>query len=328
MRPLNRRRFIAISAAAAGCSLMPFGAQTAQPMQTVAWRGRALGATASLVIHHHDRPAGERLLRQVVSELERLEQIFSLYRPNSTLSQLNRQGALAAPPPELVAALVASREVWEATDGAFDPTVQPLWTALADHFSRPGADQAGPAPARIREALSLVGFERVMFDRDRIAFGERGMALTLNGIAQGFITDRAVDVLRRGGVEKSLVDMGEIRALGTRVDGSPWRVGIGDVNDAELDSVLEIADRAVATSSADGFRFDELGRFSHLLDPRSGRGNSTYRSVTVIAPNATSADAFSTAFSLMPPERIRRALDGQPAVQVDIVSESGHRIAL
>lgn len=327
MRPLNRRRFIAISAAAAGCSLLPFGARAAT-LDTVRWQGRALGAAASLVIHHHDRAAGERLVRQVVAELERLEQFFSLYRPDSTLSQLNRQGALTAPPPDMIAALVASREVWYATGGAFDPTIQPVWTALADHFSRPGADHAGPAPARIREALSLVGFERVMFNRDRIAFGERGMALTLNGIAQGFITDRAVDVLRRGGVEKSMVDMGEIRALGTRADGSPWRVGIGDVNDAELDSVLEIADRAVATSSADGFRFDELGRFSHLLDPRSGRGSSTYRSVTVVAPNATSADAFSTAFSLMPPERIRRALDGQPALQVHLVSESGDRIVL
>lgn len=328
MRPLNRRRFIAISAAAAGCSLLPFGARAGATLDTVTWQGRALGAAASLVIHHHDRATAERLLRQVVAELERLEQIFSLYRSDSALSQLNRRGALTAPPPDMIAALVASREVWDATDGAFDPTIQPLWTMLADHFSRPGADQSGPPPARIREALSLVGFDKVMFNRDRIAFGERGMALTLNGIAQGFITDQAVDVLRRGGVEKSMVDMGEIHALGSRADGSPWRVGIGDVIDAELDSILEIVDRAVATSSADGFRFDESDRFSHLLDPRSGRAGNMYRSVTVVAPNATSADAFSTAFSLMPHERIRGVLRGQPGVEAHLVDDSGDRIVL
>lgn len=224
--PLSRRRFIAISAAAVGCSLMISGARASAASEVVTWRGQALGAQALLVIHHHDRAAAERLVREVVAEVERLEQIFSLYRPDSALSQLNRVGALAAPPPDLVTLLEASREVWELSEGAFDPTVQPLWRLLAEHFSRPSADPAGPPAARLQYALALVGFDKLVFSQDRIAFARRGMALTLNGIAQGYITDRAVEVLRQGGIGKSMVDMGEIRALGTRPDGSPWRVGI------------------------------------------------------------------------------------------------------
>lgn len=303
-RPLSRRRFIAISAAAAGCSLSLSDVRASATPETVTWRGQALGAQASLVVHHHDRASAEALVREVVAEVERLEQIFSLYRPDSALSQLNRIGAFAAPPPDLVTVLEASREVWELSEGAFDPTVQPLWALLTEHFSQPGADPAGPTPAQLDEAGALVGFDQMVFNRDRIAFGRAGMALTLNGIAQGYITDRAVDTLRRGGIEKSMVNMGEIRALGTRPDGSPWRVGIDAVGSSA--ATLEIEDRAVATSSIDGFRFDDAGRFSHLIDPRSGGSPRLYRSVTVIAPDATSADAFSTACSLLQRDAITR----------------------
>lgn len=305
-RPLSRRRFIAISAAAAGCAVTPSGAKASAAPDAVTWRGQALGAQASLVIHHHDRGVAERLVRDVVAEVERLEQVFSLYRADSSLSQLNRAGALAAPPRDLITLLDASREVWKLSEGAFDPTVQPLWRLLAEHFSRAHADPGGPSSAKLQEALALVGFEGVAFNQDRIAFARRGMALTLNGIAQGYITDRAVDVLRRGGIEKSMVDMGEIAALGTRPDGAPWRVAIqGAGRNAGVAATLEIEDRAVATSSADGFRFGAAGRFSHLIDPRSGGSPRLYRSVSVIAPDATSADAFSTAFSLLQPLAIR-----------------------
>src|SRR5690606_10882163 len=101
-----------------------------------------------------------------------------------------------------------------------------LWRAYADHFAAPGADPAGPSQERIANALAFVGFDGVGFNRDRIAFARSGMALTLNGIAQGFITDRIVELLRAGGVTSTLADVGEIRALGRRPDGTPWRVGI------------------------------------------------------------------------------------------------------
>jgi thiamine biosynthesis lipoprotein len=117
--------------------------------------------------------------------------------------------------------------------------------------------------------------------------------------------------------------MGEIRALGSRPDGSPWRVGIEDARDGtELATVLEVEDRAVATSSAEGFRFDATGRFSHLIDPRSGLGARFYGSVAVMALDATAADAFSTAFSLMKPDDVRKIVAGRPELQVRLLENS------
>ena len=324
MGVMNRRRFISITAAAAGCGLTLSGAIAAVPSQeAVNWRGRALGALASLRIYHPDRAIAERLVRQVIREVDRLEEIFSLYRAESALSQLNRMGALVAPPSDMVAVLETCRNVWELTDGAFDPTVQPLWTVLARHFSDPDADRSDPAPADIRGALELVGFDKVKFDLNRIALSRRGMALTFNGIAQGYITDRAVELLRRGGIEKSMVNLGEIRVTGTKPDGGPWRVAIG--NDTFLTDgpeMLKLVDKAVATSSGAGFSFDSAGRFNHLIDPRSGAGSHGNRHVTVVAQDAMRADAYSTAFSLMPREDIRSVLQREHDIEA-IISDEG-----
>ena len=308
--PLTRRRLVGISAAAAGLALVPFGA-AALPDEAVRWHGRALGAAAELIVHHADRAQAERLVARAATEIARLERIFSLYMPDSALSTLNRQGALASPPPELVDLLGRCRDIWSLSGGAFDPTIQPLWLAYADHFATPDADPAGPSPQAIEEALALVGLDKVEFNRDRVAFARHGMALTLNGIAQGFITDRAVEMLRAGGVESTLADVGEVRALGRRPDGSPWRVGIAGGTET-----VELVDRAIATSSARGFRFGGGTGPGHILDPRSGLATSLHDSVSVLAPEAATADALATAFSLMETPAIEALLPSLPGVEV------------
>jgi len=320
MSAFTRRRFIGISAAASGLALLPFGTAHAE---AVRWRGVALGAPAEMVLHHPDRDAAHRLVARSVAELARLERIFSLYRADSALSRLNAQGFLADPPPELVALLEASRHVHALSGGLFDPTVQPLWQLLARHFAAPGADPSGPSRDDRAAALALVGLDRVVFNRDRIVFRQPGMALTLNGIAQGFITDRIVTLLRVGGVMSTLADLGEIRALGARPDGTPWRVGLAGEAGA-----LPLINRAVATSSAEGFRFAGPHSPGHILDPRTGASAARHASVSVIAPEAATADALSTAFSLMPSDQIAQMLARLPDTEVRLVAPDGRRLVL
>ena len=110
---LTRRRALGLLAAAAGLPLVARASRATA--EVVTWHGRALGAPATLILHHPHRPAAERLLAACAAELERLEAILSLYRPTSALSELNRAGALAAPPPELVAILDDCRGFHAAT---------------------------------------------------------------------------------------------------------------------------------------------------------------------------------------------------------------------
>jgi thiamine biosynthesis lipoprotein len=205
--------------------------------------------------------------------------------------------------------------------------VQPLWQLYADHFTADQPDPNGPSPDRLADALAKVGHRGLLVAADRIALVKRGAAITLNGIAQGYATDRVVEKLRKAGLSTTLVNMGEIRAIGARPDGTPWRVGLSDPDrPGTLAETIDLVDRAVATTAGAGFRFDAMGRFTHLFDPATGRSPSLYRSVSVIAPTATEADALSTAFSMMPPARIRDLVSIRPDLQVRIVAASGAAI--
>lgn len=319
----TRRRFIQISAATAGLGALSVGGLVRAEVAPVIWRGTMLGAVATIEIHHEDRSRAERLISLACTEARRLERQFSLYMKDSALAELNRTGILVGPAPEMVELLTASQRYSALTEGAFDPTVQPLWELYADHFAREGADPAGPSPATIQAALRRVGYRRLSVSRDRVAMSH-GMALTLNGIAQGYVTDKVVELLRAHGISHSLVDMGETRAIGARPDGRPWEVGVADPEVASRTAtIVPIVDRAVSTSGSYGFRFDAEGRFNHLFDPATGGSAHHYQSVTTVARSATAADALSTAFSLMPEERIRSLLPYVDVERVHLIDAAG-----
>jgi FAD:protein FMN transferase len=320
---LTRRRMIAIAAATTSTAFLSGGRRT-WAGEAVRWRGSALGAQVSMDIFHPDREEAERIVQVCLAEVRRLERQFSLYLADSAICALNRAGILVAPEPDMVALLKTSLQFSDLTDGAFDPTVQPLWQLYAEHFSSEKPDPDGPLAERLTEALAKVGYNGLRASDDRVALLRHGAALTLNGIAQGYATDRVVDVLRTRGLSTTLVDMGEIRVIGSRPEGTPWRVGLAHPDKpGALTETIDLVDRAVSTSAGAGFRFDSKGRFTHLFDPATGRSPSLYSTVSVVAPTATEADALSTAFSLMPLSRIREIVSIRPNVQARITDSSG-----
>ncbi|WP_371225651.1 FAD:protein FMN transferase [Roseovarius sp. 2305UL8-3] len=275
----TRRRFLAISAAAFASP----GLAAAQPVYT--WEGVALGARATLRLAHPDAPA---ISARVATEISRLEDIFSLYRPDSAVSRLNRAGALTAPPFELLECLSLAGAVHGASDGVFDPTIQPLWACYGN------AATAGTLPDQtaIETARALTGWDRVTVGATAITL-RPGMALSLNGIAQGYIADRVADMLRAEGLNDILINTGEFRAMGAQPDGLPWPVKLTS------GGTVPLASRALATSAPLGTTFDEDAQMGHILDPRSGLPcASQWREVTISANTAALADALSTAACL------------------------------
>lgn len=318
---ITRRKALRIMAAGAGLPLILNATQALSHPDPVIWRGNALGAPTTLILNHPDRDHAQALVRQVIAEVSRLEDIFSLYRPTSALCELNRAGALAFPPRELVDLLTVCQSVWQETGGLFDPTVQPLWKLYAEHFSRSEANPSGPDRRELEGARKLVGFQHVSFNAHRIALSQRGMGLTLNGIAQGHITDRIVALLKAGGVESSLVDMGEVRAIGAKPDGAPWKVGISEnQSDTEIDHSVSVINKAVATSSSNGLHFDQARHWGHIISPQGVPMVQRYRRMTVIAPDATRADALSTAFTLMETAAIGKVLATNTDIEADWVA--------
>ena len=290
-QPLTRRRFLTVVAAALATPTL------AEPLR---WRGGALGAETSLTIHA-PRARAQAALRDIRRLLTRVEQLFSLYDPTSQLSRLNASGKLTNPAPEFVALLHRADRVNRASNGLFDPTVQPLWHALAK-----GGDT--------NAARALIGWDRTRFDGNRITLGA-GQALTLNGIAQGFATDLAAAMLRRAGLDKVLVNIGEFAAL-----GGPFTLGISDPAFG-LVATSRLSNRAIATSSPGAMALG--ARQSHILNPRA-QTLPRWSTISVEADSAAIADAASTALCLMSEEEIRaclRKLPGNP--RATMVSRAG-----
>lgn len=274
---LTRRRFLTIASAA--CLAAPAA-------EAFRWQGTALGARAQIVLDH---PRAIAITEAARAEIDRLEDIFSLYRPGSELVRLNAAGVLPAPSFEMLECLTVTRRVHAVTEGRFDPTVQPLWQVLA------GAYVQGHAPkaADLATARSWIGFDRVRFDAAEVVLAD-GQQLTLNGIAQGYIADRIARLMQAEGVADVLIDTGEILALGSAETGAGWPVTIAGEATAR-----RLSGRALATSAPLGTTVDSAGRVGHIIDPRRGDVISpSIRQVSVSAPSAALADGLSTGLCL------------------------------
>lgn len=274
---LTRRRFLTIASAA--CLAAPAA-------NAFRWQGTALGIRAQIVLDH---PRAIAITVAAKAEIDRLEDIFSLYRPESELSRLNEFGVLRAPSFELLECLTVARDVHAVTGGRFDPSVQPLWRAMAMSY-RHGHS---PLHADLEDARVRIGFDRVRFDAACVSVGH-GQELTLNGIAQGYVADRVARLMRAEGVRDVLIDTGEIVVLGSADTGVGWPVTIaGEANARHLTG------RALATSAPLGTTVDAGGMVGHIIDPRHGRRVApTIRQISVSASSAAMADGLSTGLCL------------------------------
>ncbi|MDZ4134544.1 MAG: FAD:protein FMN transferase [Paracoccaceae bacterium] len=284
---MQRRRFLTLSAAAIASPVL--GADVQE------WHGRAFGAATRITLTGTDVHKATRLFQRIEAEVVRIESHFSLH-VDSALTRLNRDGRLAWPAPEILALFDLAGQVHAATGGAFDPTVQPLWQAMAI-----GGD--------VMRARRLLGWSKVRVSNAEIALPP-GAALTFNGIAQGQAADRRAAMVRKPGFGDVLIDMGEIIALGQNPQGRAWRADIA-LPDGQV-VARHILHGALATSAPMG---TVIGAgLPHILDPQGAPPR--WHLASVEAPQAAVADALSTAFCVMNPGQITRALAQFPLTRL------------
>lgn len=325
---LSRRQVLKVVAAAAAVPAAIGGIRLLAPQpQFHVWNGEALGAVSSMMIWHPNADFAQQTMRRMLSEVARLDRVFSLFRASSELSRLNSSGAITNASSDLVTVMEAGRGVADASAGAFDPTVQPLWDIYANHFASPFADPAGPPAVEIDDARALVGYDRIDIGSRSVAFAAPGMSATLNGIAQGYITDRIADLLRNEGFEHVVVELGETRVLGDHPDGRPWVVGLRDQQGA-TDRTMDLTDGALAMSGGYGTVFDPSGRNHHLFDPATGRSADSLVDVVVASPRAMEADALATALFVAGEQRARSILASYPNASAILTRHDGTAVRL
>lgn len=314
--PISRRQFLQITAAVgalalSGSTLLPslFASGT-----TVRSATRTLmGTRVHLTVVAEDRWRAQSAIETTFGAMERLIAYFDHRQPASPLASLNRNGALDAAPPELIDVLQRAVAFGELTDGAFDVTVKPLLDAY----------RIGANPTARR---GLVDFRQIAIDGQRVRLGIPGAAITLDGIAKGRVIDGGVEALRQMGFAHILVEAGgDLRALGKRVDGAPWRVGIAHPRQAGqggILSVLPIATQAVATSGDYMNSFTADYSQHHIIDPHSGQSPVDLASATVLAATAMEADALGTALMVLGSKAGLALAERLPAVEAVLVTKN------
>jgi thiamine biosynthesis lipoprotein len=325
MQQPNRRRFLLASAGGLGAAALAAAFKCGfTEFQTVRRTTRALGTEVAIIARHPSAAVASTAIDAAFAELALVERLLSIYRPDSQLNLLNRTGRLDGPHPHFVAVLKHAQATAHHTRGAFDVTVQPLWEV----FAAAAKDNRLPAPAEVAAARAAVDWRQLDVDAKNIRFRRAGMKLTLNGIAQGYATDRVLAVLQDHGVEHALMNAGELSSLGQSDRGDAWRIGIQHPRIA--DAFIGLADldgRALATSGDYETSFTADCRHNHILDPRTGYSPTELASVSILAPTAMAADALSTACFVLGPEPSLSLLRKISNTDAFFVLKSGETIA-
>jgi thiamine biosynthesis lipoprotein len=279
------------SAPLAGSDLQEF-TQVSHQMSTI----------VTLKAHARERETVARAFGEAFDAIERMSLIFNRHDPRSELYRLNENAGKGRfkVSRELGEVIYRSLEICRESDGALDITILPLLQL----FAKKQKEGKKPTEDELRSMLARVSYKRVAVSEDFTSVTlEEGTGIDLGATAKGYIVDQVVRIFQKHGIKSALIEAGgDTYALGRRGDGKLWRIQIRDpFSPQETMPQVIYAENIGITTSGNYERgyWIEGRRYSHIFDPRTGKSADNVPSVTVIAPDAFTADAFSTALSVL-----------------------------
>ena len=282
-----------------------------RPLRAYTEAGIVFGTTVSMTVLHENESIARAALASAFTAVREVDALMSVYRTDSQVGRLNHDGYLSQPDPRLLHVLETAQYLAQQTKGAFDVTVQPLWNA---------ANARQP----IAPVLSHVDWRKLEISKSELRLIESGMAITLNGIAQGFGADQALSALKLHGIRHALLDTGEFASLGTNETGHPWSLAVRDPRDENRFAHILAADgRCLATSGDYATRFTEDFSQHHIVDPHTGESPTELAAVSVLAPSGLLADGLSTACMVLGAKNSLALAASMQDVDVLCITKSG-----
>lgn len=284
-------------------------ADATRPARSVSYPIRAMGTYVNVTIVTADSAGSLEAALAAHRAVRLVDSLMSNWTTTSEVARINRlaDSVMTAVQPLVADVLARSLRVWRESEHTFDITVEPLVRA----WGFIGGPRRVPSEAEARAAHALVGAGDVAFDSaaGTVRFGRRGMRVDLGGIAKGYAVDLAMQALRKHGVRDGLVDAsGNMMSVGHPAGGEHWRIGLRDPRDkGPWFARMRLAGDAISTSANYEQFVDHDGkRYGHILDPRTGRPASGLLAVTVVAPDATTSDAWDTPLYVLGLEGAKR----------------------
>lgn len=278
----------------------------------------SMGTFVTITVYDEDIDKAEKSIEGAFKEIQRIEDILSNYKNTSEVYLLNKNGEIDEASNELIYVLGKSLRYGDLSRGAFDITVQPildLYTYSFQELKRP------PAEEEIKETLKSVGYENIFIKNKHIEFTKPNMKITLGGIAKGYIIDRAIETLKNQEIEHALVNAGgDMRAIGNKGKES-WQIALQNPRKKnEHIAVIQLNNKAVATSGDYERYFDDSKEFHHIVDPRTGYSATELISVTIVADKAIDADALATAVFVLGKEEGLKLIESLENVEGLIIT--------
>jgi len=277
---------------------------------------RLMGSDFELIVVEQDAATSQQRLHEGVAEIQRIEQLLTEFNGTSQTALLNRQaGVQPLQVDEEVYALIARCiRLSTLTQGAFDITAG----ALKALYNFKGSSFQLPDAATLAATLQAVGSRHIQLQPERAVYlSRKGMRIGFGAVGKGYAADRVKALWMAKGVKSGVINAsGDLTAWGTQPDGSPWKIGIADPdNPSKIMLWLPVNNAAVATSGNYEQYFEQNGiRYSHNIDPVSGKPVPFIKSVTVVSPSAELSDALATAVTVMGREAGMYLVDQLPNV--------------
>ncbi len=247
---------------------------------------------------------GRRAIDAAFTRMSQAASMLTRFDPESPVSRLNRKGRLDHPSAELLTVVNRAQHFSRISDGAFDVTVLPV---LDYYFSLPTpVDMHHLDMAAIKQRDRRVDYRKLLVSDDSIRFSEPGMAITLDGIAKGYVVDQGISALRQSGITRALIDAGgDVHGI-TDPGNQPWMIGITDPLDIQrLCAVVSLRNGALTTSGNYEVFFSTDRRLFHIVNPHTGVSPDHYSSVTTLTRFSMDADALGVTLFSLPLEKIR-----------------------
>lgn len=284
-------------------------------MQRFEHRFPAMGIEIKLIAYAASQSQFEEAKRAAIATSQRLESIFSNYNKESECEKLQDSAPHSNPvrvSNEMLEVLVHSQRINELTNHAFDPTI-----GAVTHLWRMARKRNRlPVPEKLTDAMQQSGWSKIQLDSNEktILIKQKGLRFDFGGIAKGYAADKVLDVFKNHNIVCALVDFGGDIVAGEKPPGSNgWLVKIRSGHKKHKYDLLALENCAVATSGDSQQRLTKNSvRYSHIIDPRSGKALENSCSVTIIGRNGTIADALASAISVLGPEQGMKTLQKFP----------------
>ena len=283
-----------------------------------------MGSVFQIIIVDKDRISAQENIQKTISEIERIENLISEWRPQTQISKVNQNSGIKPVQVDKEVFELTKKAIWfsEISNGAFDISI----VAMDKIWKFDGTMEKLPLKKLIRNSVVNVNYKNIVLDsiKSTIFLSKKGMKIGFGSIGKGYAADKARKLLQESGIKAGIINAaGDIATWGTQINGNPWRIGVNNpLETGETIEILEFSGNNAVTTSGNYEKYVEINnkRYSHIINPKTGYPSTELISVTIIGPNAEMCNGFSTSIMVLGLKKGMKLINKFPDYQYTILT--------